>query len=122
VRHGSAPVDTAPTALMPSHSVHNSSGGRLPDQPLTVGEVPAELMGSSTWPGAQDWVRPAAGIAPTIVGGSGQDPTTRRLRSRPIPASRQTRLGVSLPGKGVLAAMLPGGCDEIMGVTRNQPR
>ncbi len=42
----------------------------LPAQPPTVGEVLADLMGSRGWPGAQDWVRRAAGIAPTIVGGS----------------------------------------------------
>ena len=42
----------------------------LPAPPPTVGEVLADLMGSLGWPGAQDWVRRAAGIAPTIVGGS----------------------------------------------------
>jgi DNA (cytosine-5)-methyltransferase 1 len=39
-------------------------------QPLTVGEMLADLMRSRGWPGAQDWVRRASGIAPTIVGGS----------------------------------------------------
>jgi DNA (cytosine-5)-methyltransferase 1 len=42
----------------------------LAEAPLTVGETLAELMGSRGWPGAPDWVRRAAGIAPTIVGGS----------------------------------------------------
>jgi DNA (cytosine-5)-methyltransferase 1 len=41
-----------------------------PAHPPTVGEVLADLMGSRGWPGTQDWVRRAAGIAPTIVGGS----------------------------------------------------
>ncbi|HUC25793.1 MAG TPA: DNA cytosine methyltransferase [Streptosporangiaceae bacterium] len=39
-------------------------------QPPAVGEVLADLMGSRGWPGTDDWVRRAAGIAPTIVGGS----------------------------------------------------
>jgi DNA (cytosine-5)-methyltransferase 1 len=36
----------------------------------TVGEVLADLMASGGWPGAADWSGRAAGIAPTIVGGS----------------------------------------------------
>jgi DNA (cytosine-5)-methyltransferase 1 len=39
-------------------------------QPPTVGEMLSDLMGSRGWPGAPGWVRRAAGIAPTIVGGS----------------------------------------------------
>jgi DNA (cytosine-5)-methyltransferase 1 len=42
----------------------------LAKPPLTVGETLADLMGSGDWPGAARWVRRAAGIAPTIVGGS----------------------------------------------------
>jgi DNA (cytosine-5)-methyltransferase 1 len=42
----------------------------LSSSPPTVGEVLADLMGSRGWPGARDWVRRAAKIAPTIVGGS----------------------------------------------------
>ncbi len=38
--------------------------------PPTVGEVLGDLMGSRGWPGAAAWARRAAGIAPTIVGGS----------------------------------------------------
>jgi DNA (cytosine-5)-methyltransferase 1 len=42
----------------------------LPSRPPAVGEVLADLMASRGWPGAHDWVGRAAGIAPTIVGGS----------------------------------------------------
>jgi DNA (cytosine-5)-methyltransferase 1 len=38
--------------------------------PPTVGEVLGDLMASRGWPGAAAWARRAAGIAPTIVGGS----------------------------------------------------
>jgi DNA (cytosine-5)-methyltransferase 1 len=43
-----------------------------PDQGAApgVGEVLADLMAVGGWPGAADWSRRAAGIAPTIVGGS----------------------------------------------------
>jgi DNA (cytosine-5)-methyltransferase 1 len=40
--------------------------GRLP----TVGESLADLMAAGGWPGAASWASRAAGIAPTIVGGS----------------------------------------------------
>jgi DNA (cytosine-5)-methyltransferase 1 len=36
----------------------------------TVGEVLADLMGAEHWAGAESWSHQAAGIAPTIVGGS----------------------------------------------------
>ena len=36
----------------------------------TVGESIADLMAAGGWPGAASWVSGAAGIAPTIVGGS----------------------------------------------------
>jgi DNA (cytosine-5)-methyltransferase 1 len=42
----------------------------LAADPPTVGEALADLMGSRGWPGAREWTRRAAGIAPTIVGGS----------------------------------------------------
>jgi len=42
------------------------STGRLP----TVGESLADLMAAGGWPGAVSWASRAAGIAPTIVGGS----------------------------------------------------
>jgi DNA (cytosine-5)-methyltransferase 1 len=38
--------------------------------PPTVGEALGDLMASRGWPGAAAWARRAAGIAPTIVGGS----------------------------------------------------
>lgn len=38
--------------------------------PPTVAETVGDLMASRGWPGAADWMRKAAGIAPTIVGGS----------------------------------------------------
>jgi DNA (cytosine-5)-methyltransferase 1 len=38
--------------------------------PPTVGEALTDLMGARGWPGVSDWARRAAGIAPTIVGGS----------------------------------------------------
>jgi DNA (cytosine-5)-methyltransferase 1 len=41
-----------------------------PQPAATVGETLADLMAAGGWPGASDWSRRAAGIAPTIVGGS----------------------------------------------------
>lgn len=38
--------------------------------PRTVGETLRELMAADGWEGAEDWAAKAAGIAPTIVGGS----------------------------------------------------
>jgi DNA (cytosine-5)-methyltransferase 1 len=42
----------------------------LPGPPPAVGETLRDAMGSRGWPGAEAWARRAAGIAPTIVGGS----------------------------------------------------
>jgi DNA (cytosine-5)-methyltransferase 1 len=39
-------------------------------RPATVGESLADLMAAEGWPGAAAWASRAAGIAPTIVGGS----------------------------------------------------
>jgi len=39
-------------------------------EPPTVGESLADLMAAGGWPGAEPWAGRAAGIAPTIVGGS----------------------------------------------------
>lgn len=39
-------------------------------KPPTVGELLADLMSDRNWEGAEDWVRNANDIAPTIVGGS----------------------------------------------------
>lgn len=41
-----------------------------PPAAATVGEVLADLMAAGGWPGAAAWARAAAGIAPTLVGGS----------------------------------------------------
>jgi DNA (cytosine-5)-methyltransferase 1 len=38
--------------------------------PVTVGETIVDLMGANGWLGAEGWAEKAAGIAPTIVGGS----------------------------------------------------
>ena len=54
--------------------------------PPTVAETVGDLMASRGWPGAADWMRKAAGIAPTIVGGSkkhgGPDLGPTRARSQ----------------------------------------
>jgi DNA (cytosine-5)-methyltransferase 1 len=42
----------------------------LDRQPSSVGDTLGSLMGSGGWPGASAWASAAAGIAPTIVGGS----------------------------------------------------
>jgi DNA (cytosine-5)-methyltransferase 1 len=42
----------------------------LAGRPPTVGESLADLMAARGWPGAASWASRAAGIAPTIVGGS----------------------------------------------------
>ena len=39
-------------------------------RPATVGETLADLMAAGGWPGSASWAARAAGIAPTIVGGS----------------------------------------------------
>jgi len=44
--------------------------GPLAQRPPTVGEVLRDLMASAGWPDADAWAHRAAGIAPTIVGGS----------------------------------------------------
>ncbi len=41
-----------------------------PERTKTVGETLADLMGENGWFGANDWVKQASSIAPTIVGGS----------------------------------------------------
>lgn len=56
----------------------------------TVGSTLVDLMGANGWQGAEAWARKAAGIAPTIVGGSkkhgGPDlgPTRARLQWRQL--------------------------------------
>lgn len=41
-----------------------------PQLPPTVGDALADLMAAGGWPGAANWASRAAGIAPTVVGGS----------------------------------------------------
>jgi DNA (cytosine-5)-methyltransferase 1 len=41
-----------------------------PIQPASVGQTLGDLMASNHWEGAAQWVKRAAGIAPTLVGGS----------------------------------------------------
>lgn len=56
----------------------------------TVGTTLVDLMGANGWPGAEQWAHMAAGIAPTVVGGSkkhgGPDlgPTRARLQWRTL--------------------------------------
>jgi hypothetical protein len=90
------------------------------------------LRSSAVNHGLINWAEPAVPSAPADQGRlrctvqwasveadvPGQDPTTQRLSCESIPASRQTRLGVSLPGEGRLAVMLPSGGDGIIGVTK----
>ena len=58
------------------------------DPHTTVGSTLIDLMASNGWPGAESWAHRAAGIAPTVVGGSkkhgGPDlgPTRARLQWR----------------------------------------
>ena len=78
----------------------------------TVGETLGDLMAAEGWPGAADWARRAAGIAPTIVGGSkkhgGPDlgPTRAREAWRKLGVDG---LGVAdaVPGPAVPASHLP---------------
>lgn len=42
----------------------------LLEKPLTVGELLYDLMGANGWLGTDNWKQQAAGIAPTLVGGS----------------------------------------------------
>jgi DNA (cytosine-5)-methyltransferase 1 len=66
----------------------------------TVGELLADLMAAGGWPGAASWANGAAGIAPTIVGGSrkhgGPDLGPTRARAAWL------RLGVD--GRGIADA------------------
>lgn len=52
----------------------------------SVGETLVDLMGANAWPGAEAWARRAAGVAPTVVGGSkkhgGPDLGPTRARER----------------------------------------
>jgi DNA (cytosine-5)-methyltransferase 1 len=80
--------------------------------PPTVGETLADLMGQAGWPGATGWARAAAGIAPTIVGGSkkhgGPDlgPTRARAAWRQLGVDG---LGIAdeAPGPGFPVAGMP---------------
>jgi DNA (cytosine-5)-methyltransferase 1 len=60
------------------------------DPHSTVGSTLVDLMAANGWPGAEAWARRAAGIAPTVVGGSmkhgGPDlgPTRARLQWRQL--------------------------------------
>jgi DNA (cytosine-5)-methyltransferase 1 len=80
--------------------------------PPTVGETLADLMAAGGWPGAGEWSRRAAGIAPTIVGGSkkhgGPDlgPTRARAAWRQLGVDG---LGIANgpPGPDLPAGQLP---------------
>jgi DNA (cytosine-5)-methyltransferase 1 len=84
----------------------------LTGEPPTVGGVLADLMGSRGWPGAHPWSLRAAGIAPTIVGGSkkhgGPDlgPTRARAAWRELGVDG---LGIAdqVPGPEFPAAGMP---------------
>jgi DNA (cytosine-5)-methyltransferase 1 len=83
-----------------------------PVPPPAIGAMLADLMASRGWPGAADWAVRAAGIAPTIVGGSkkhgGPDlgPTRARAAWRDLGVDG---LGIAdqAPGPGFPAAGLP---------------
>ena len=72
-------------------------------RPPSVGEALGDLMASRGWPGAAAWARRAAGIAPTIVGGSkkhgGPDlgPTRARAAWREL---RVNGLGIAAAAPG----------------------
>jgi DNA (cytosine-5)-methyltransferase 1 len=86
--------------------------GPLDTAPPTVGETLADLMAARSWPGTGNWVRRAAGVAPTIVGGSrkhgGPDlgPTRARAAWRGLGVDG---LGIAddAPGPDFPAAGLP---------------
>jgi DNA (cytosine-5)-methyltransferase 1 len=80
--------------------------------PPTVGEAIGDLMAAGGWPGAVSWTARAAGVAPTIVGGSrkhgGPDlgPTRARAAWRQLGVDG---LGIAdaPPGESYPAAALP---------------
>jgi DNA (cytosine-5)-methyltransferase 1 len=80
--------------------------------PPTVGETLGDLMAAGGWTGAADWARRAAGIGPTIVGGSkkhgGPDlgPTRAREAWRKLGVDG-LGLADAVPGPEVPAAHLP---------------
>lgn len=81
-------------------------------RPPTVGETLADLMAAGGWPGSASWAAGAAGIAPTIVGGSrkhgGPDlgPTRARAAWRDLGVDG---LGIAdaAPGESFLPGALP---------------
>jgi DNA (cytosine-5)-methyltransferase 1 len=80
--------------------------------PPAVGAALADLMGAGGWPGARAWSQWAAGIAPTIVGGSkrhgGPDLGPTRARAA-WAALGVDGLGIAgqAPGPGFPAGALP---------------
>jgi DNA (cytosine-5)-methyltransferase 1 len=76
--------------------------------PPTVGETLRQLMGAGGWPGAEAWARKAAGIGPTLVGGSrkhgGADLGPTRARA--------AWLALHVDGRG-LADAPPGPADPL---------
>jgi len=66
-------------------------------RPPTVGAVLIDLMASRGWPGAEKWAREAAGIAPTIVGGSRKHGGPDLGPTR----ARQQWLRLRVDGKGI---------------------
>jgi DNA (cytosine-5)-methyltransferase 1 len=52
------------------HFIWPDENSKLTRDPRSVGDVLYEEMASRGWPGARTWAEDAAGIAPTLVGGS----------------------------------------------------
>jgi DNA (cytosine-5)-methyltransferase 1 len=83
-----------------------------PQPPPGVGEILADLMGARGWPGTAAWAQRAAGIAPTIVGGSKKHGGPDLGPSRARAAWRQLGvdgLGIAddCPGPSFPAGQLP---------------
>jgi DNA (cytosine-5)-methyltransferase 1 len=83
----------------------------------TVGETLMGLMGENGWLGVEDWAKHAAGIAPTIVGGSmkhgGPDlgPTRARMKWRSLQVDglgiADESPGASFPSNGLPRLTVP---------------
>ncbi|WP_246777776.1 DNA cytosine methyltransferase [Buchananella hordeovulneris] len=68
--------------------------------PPTVGQVLGPLMGQHGWPGAAQWAHKAAGIAPTLVGGSRKHGGADLGPTR----AREAWLNLGVDGKGIADA------------------
>lgn len=86
-----------------------------PERAKTVGETLADLMSANGWKGADEWIRRANTIAPTIVGGSKKHggPDLGPVRSR------KAWEAICVDGRGIANEAPP---QDFVGMPRLTPR